>query len=458
VAVALALKRNRPLGGQEAEFLELYNRISSADPAAFTRVWSDPTAYYWTRLAYEFVGNCLTPGDLSPLAMSCAKARGAVAPRAALTAHLHDFKRFLLALGFVTSTDQTFETPMEVALPFAIPCSRYVLSGRQNVQLHGFVGGKLNLTQNGTPALVPLSGQAQPTPSLEVRESPVAEVGDYQLPIQSEVYNLPGLDVGEPLRLLPTGFQSSQVVLVSQALTLIKRHAADAYAQFQDTIRMIGLKPSNLGNYTNITHSDLPGSFVCTVVNDPYLMADSFIHELYHNRLFFIEELGQFFAREEDNLMTRSNYYSPWREDLRPLHGIFHAVFVFLAVWRFWAAVYRSGETTGMRLAAVQDQILRINLELIIGVVQLRRHAEFTSFGARLFEQMASEVEAVGEEILALGLPHDLPATSCDEDGAISLLRAPDGREITVREAVRSHIAAFDLHHQCDGIDPGCLS
>ena len=128
IAISQVLDRNRPLGGEESEFLELYQRMVAAEPDAFTAVWRDPTAYFWVRLAYEFVGNCLAPAPLSALAESVFRARGALDPRSALAAHLSDFKRFVLALGVTTKTDQTFRSPFEVDLPFAIPSTRLVIA------------------------------------------------------------------------------------------------------------------------------------------------------------------------------------------------------------------------------------------------------------------------------------------------------------------------------------------
>jgi hypothetical protein len=79
----------------------------------------------------------------------------------------------------------------------------------------------------------------------------------------------------------------AQIELTEQALALTQRHAPVAFAHFEELIRSIALKSSGLGKYTNISHSDLPGSFVCTVVREPYFLADSLINEMYPNRFLY---------------------------------------------------------------------------------------------------------------------------------------------------------------------------
>ncbi len=452
IAISRALERNRPLDGGEAEFLELYQRMAAADPVAFTAVWRDPTAYFWVRLAYEFVGNCLSPAPLSLLAESVSRARGTVDAESALKAHLGDFKRFVLALGIVTDNDQIFRTPLEVVLPFAIPSSRLVISGEGTLLINALSRGHLEVTSEEHALRLPL--EAASIDGLTIRESPLASADGFSLRLQPEAFHLTGLEVGEPLRLMAPSYQAERVRLTSEALELMHRHCPATFEHFREVIRLIALKPSGLGDYSNISHSDLPGSFVVSVVNDPYLMADFFIHEFHHNRFFFVEELGAFFAEERDNQMTSSEYYSPFRDDLRPLHGIFHGLYVYLAVWRFWYAVYRSGETLELRRTAVSDQIATISVQLAIAVSQLRHSARFSPLGAQLFEEMADESARIQDLTRALELPADLPSIRWNDDGSWSVrLEKGSDRPLTVRGALLKHAAQYDLHHQCDDLD-----
>ena len=312
--------------------------------------------------------------------------------------------------------------------------------------------GHLHANRNGTALRLPLVPKADYP--LTIRESPAAAFEDYSLLLQPEAFNLPGLKEGEPLCRMPPSFQSEHVDLTARALELIDRHCPATFEHFRKVIRLMALKSSEVGDYSNISHSDLPGSFVVTVANDPYLMADFFIHEFHHNRFFFVEELGAFFADERDNLMTRGEYYSPFRDDLRPLHGIFHGLYVYLAVWRFWYAVYCSGETSGLRRDAVRDQIALVSIQLAISVAQLRRCAEFSKLGAELFEAMAGESARIQEMTRGLDFPIDMPSIRFSDEGVFSIRREQGSDQpLTVRRAILKHVEQYDLHRECGDLE-----
>lgn len=450
IAIAQALERNRPLAGGEAEFLELYRRATAADPNHFTTVWRDPTAYFWTRLAYEFVGNCLAPASLSATAQSVAKARGATDARSALALHLDDFKRFALALAVVARTDQRFRAPLKVALPFAIPSSRIVIDGDGTLRIDALVNGHLEVTRNDQTLRLPLHPAT--IDGLTIREAPLATADGFSMMLQPEAFNLAGLEIGAPLRYLAPAYQIERVDLASRALELLHRYCPETFAHFRQVMRLIALKPNKLGDYSNVSHSDLPGAFVITVAPDPYLMADFFIHEFYHNRFFFVEELGAFFALEQDNRVASSEYYSPFRDDLRPLHGVFHGVYVYLAVWRFWYAVYRGGKTSGMLHYMVHDQVATISIQTAIAVAQLKRFARFSPLGAELFAAMAEESAHIEAMTRALKLPRDMPAMRCNDDGSFSI-RSDAGQALTTRLAILKHAKRYDTHHQCTDVE-----
>ena len=64
VAAAQILEKERPLSGNEQEFLDLYQLALAADPENFTKVWLDPSSYFWVRVAYELLGSCLSENPL----------------------------------------------------------------------------------------------------------------------------------------------------------------------------------------------------------------------------------------------------------------------------------------------------------------------------------------------------------------------------------------------------------
>lgn len=449
VATARALRRNRPLAGGEQEFLDLYRAVADANPRLFTRVWQDPTAYYWVRMAYQLTATCLTGAPLPPLAEEYCADVGAVRPEEALAAHLGDFKRFVLALRLAAGTRVRFRTPLEARLPVAVPATSLSLVGDGTVRIRALAGRRLDLEHDGRALTLELSPGAS-ADGVEVAACPVVAGDRVRVDLEPHALNLPGLRFAREAAATSLAYQASHAPLVAESLGLMARHQPLAHSHFARLMRLVVMKPYGIAGYSNLSHSDLPGAAICSVIEDPYETTDTLVHELHHNRFFFVEESGPFF-RDSTAAIVENRYYSPWRDDLRPLHGVFHALYVYLPVARYWLAVHRSGETREPRRSYVVDRVLRIPRQLGAAATVLRRHGDFTPLGASLFEAMEREVAAVAEAAGALGLPDDAPAMKLEASGRLDVERDPgDGRPLTVRDAVTSHIARHDLHGQCE--------
>lgn len=82
----------------------------------------------------------------------------------------------------------------------------------------------------------------------------------------------------------------------------------------------------------------VPGALYVSVMQrdrlvDAYDLADSLLHEYRHQKLYLLERLRPVVDQ------TSHKVVSPWRDDLRPPSGLFHAIFVFVELRRFWRYV-----------------------------------------------------------------------------------------------------------------------
>lgn len=419
------------------EFLELYERLARADAECFTQVWSDPAAYYWVRRTVHFLA-AIHGAPLGVLERSYYAEVGASGPIEALRIHLGEFKRFALAAAMISGGDIVFAEPYSATIPLALPGTDLNLAGSGRVTIRGFRQGRINAVPEG----------------LQVEPCPTVEVGGFRLTLNPSLFNLPGLGFGGEWTLLPLEFQARHSELVTEALSAISRLQSATFSHFREAIRAVALKPTREGNFGSISSSELPGAFVCSVPCDAYELAATFIHEFHHNRLYYLEETGPFFELADEDAQEDAidgeNHYSPWRDTLRPLHGLLHALYVYLPVFRFWAAAVREGQLEGLRLAYAKDQIGRIPFQLQIGVSQLRRHARFTSFGSTLFEQMARETAAAEMEARALRVTLATPAISLRAGGIFRpTTDHDDNRQLTIGETLLSHLERSDILGEC---------
>ena len=131
IAISQTLEKKRPLSGNEQEFLDLYDLALAAEPENFTRVWLDPSSYFWARVAYELLGSCISGESLPPRAKKFCQAIGQSDSGKALSYHLHSFKSFILGIHFLEGIDTVFSTPLILNLPYSIPGTVFFIGRRR---------------------------------------------------------------------------------------------------------------------------------------------------------------------------------------------------------------------------------------------------------------------------------------------------------------------------------------
>ena len=111
----------------------------------------------------------------------------------------------------------------------------------------------------------------------------------------------------------------------------------------------------------SFSDNSVPGALYVSVYQgdvliDPFDLADSLIHEYRHQKLYLLER--KILLIENNN----KKIVSPWREELRPPSGLFHAIFVFIELRRFWRHVLLHGPKHVNRRAESQLKDTERNL------------------------------------------------------------------------------------------------
>lgn len=361
-----------------------------------------------------------------------AEALGEDDPHRALAEHLAGFKAFALGVACRTGREWRVRRPLRVALPFAIPATQRGVEGDGELAITGFADGALQLEGSGPLLPSPL---------------PVARHAGLELVVSSAPWHVPGLACAEGVRRAGAGFHERHLALVQDALAAIARYAPESFEVFR-AIRWIGLQPRSAGD--DWSDPELPGAFLAGVVPNPLELGDHFIHELQHNRLSAIEERGPLFDPAHGDAQSDARFFSPWRDKPRALYGIFHGIYVFVAVTRYWLGAYADRALEGEDRDWVVDRLLRLPRQLALAVGVVERHARFTPLGCALFERLAAAVAELRAEIARIRLPADAPALVVGDDGRCAPERSRgDGRALGVREALREHVARNDFDGAC---------
>lgn len=433
VAVFRTLDDRRPLGGGEAETLALHSFLTSLDEDVVSDVLGDPYARVWTRLAFALCGSVLRGEGVPPAARALADEQDSEDVKALLRAHLEQYKRLALAAALRADVSLDLAAPLEVDRPFAIPAAGASLTGAGKLRILGVADGQLRIE----------GGEARLDPC------PRVCVEGWSVPLQPDGWRVPGLGWAAPASRTSHAFQESHRELVEGGLALIARHQPDVFAQMRATIRWLAVNPVVEGDALNyVSYSELPGTFAFQGIPHAYGAAESCIHEFHHNRLFCIEECEPILAGGALGTEDDADYYSPWREGLRPLRGILHGVYVTVAQLRFWLAVARAPDTQGMLADFVAGQLIRQPVVVDLGLGQLERHARLTRAGARLVAQLRRDLDAFAVEAEGLGIPWDVEMLALAPGGRFETCRGDDGAPVSVRESVARHVRRYDERRQ----------
>ncbi len=166
----------------------------------------------------------------------------------------------------------------------------------------------------------------------------------------------------------------------------------------------------------SLSSVDRFGAAICSI-DPPPMMAEVLVHEYRHNLLHALEQAEPPFAPGSPD---EARFYSPWRDDPRPLSGILHAIFSFVPVAAVYASLAEGGMLRDGDARSARGRMLGYVLRSELAVAELRAHAVLTEFGAGL-------VEGLGAQLSPL-------ASAC---------RRLEGEAFaTVRARVRDHAAA----------------
>lgn len=432
VAFVRTLDRERPLRGGEREFLALHEFVRSCGEDGVA-VHGDPYARLWTRIAFALLRSVRHGEGIPPEAAVFARTVGETEPRALLRCHLDEFKRLALGASVRSNRRLVLETPLRLALPAALPGADAAVVGSGDVSVCASANGRLDTADGGI----------EPTPCPRVR------VEGLDLPLQPHGYAVPALDWMPSAGRTDLLYQASQTPLVEAGLRLVARHVPRVFEQMRAVLRWIALNPMSEYTGTNyVSYSDLPGAFAFRAVPNPYSAAEACIHEFHHNRLFALEAEEPLLAPAPGATDADAVYYSPWRDEPRPIRGLLHAVYVTLAQTELWLSVYADESTDEPVRRFATDQLVRHPLMIDLGMRQLERFAPFTPRGRELLSALHETRRAHDDATRRLGVPDDAPLHFFHDDGSIHPATDRDGESRSVRALVAGHVREFDTRGQ----------
>ena len=237
-----------------------------------------------------------------------------------------------------------------------------------------------------------------------------------------EEFRLPALTIPcrHPSRLLLASHSSLFEQAYIQAVTPDTPRAERQAAMIGDALGLIGaVYPSmeeriaasvnwyvpvgtdTLDTHRSFSAANLVGLVFLSEASNDLQLAEAIVHEFHHNELFAYSHVVPLIDGASDRL-----FYSPWREDARPLYGLVHAIFVFAGVCDFYRCVERTPAFDRHHKHLRQRRSERV-CQLDIGLAQIKETA-LTDSGRALIASITARVE---EHRLDLAESREVPAS-----------------------------------------------
>jgi HEXXH motif-containing protein len=191
---------------------------------------------------------------------------------------------------------------------------------------------------------------------------------------------------------------AAQAELIAESLELIAQADAELGREIQSRIGWyVPIIGRQAGLHRSFTSPQLGGVMFLSAGQDRIQLAEAIVHEYYHHVLNNRMDAQPLLSDNGPGL-----FYSPWRDDPRPLPMLLHALYVFAGVSQFFVRVEAVPP-----LAAYHDRLRQrrrtIAQQLRLGMAPVPA-AAFTPEG-RLLLQGIEEVIGRQERDLALPLP-----------------------------------------------------
>ena len=176
-----------------------------------------------------------------------------------------------------------------------------------------------------------------------------------------------------------------------KALDIIKEYKSELYDEMliiSPCIQFIQDPTAHSEKLVSFSDNVVPGALYVSVrlndgFADPYDVADSIIHEHRHQKLYLLEKFSPLIESEVPYVP------SPWREEPRPVSGLFHAVFVFVELQSFWVSLINKPGNLGLRARATAKNYE----EMLYKGIETLRSTKVTLLGDRLLSELEKIIE-----------------------------------------------------------------
>jgi HEXXH motif-containing protein len=167
---------------------------------------------------------------------------------------------------------------------------------------------------------------------------------------------------------------ASEILMGVQSLVPVHSHAIDVHR--------------------SQTFREIPGLLILSWMSDTSVIVEALVHEYHHHKLNALLNLDPIIVEGSPEEI----YYSPWRDDPRPLSGILQGIYVFQAVLEFWHKILKT-DIPVLQEKRLQQKVYSAKKQLLTALKVLTTNAKFSLIGQALIEAIEENIDRVEPEI-----------------------------------------------------------
>ena len=180
---------------------------------------------------------------------------------------------------------------------------------------------------------------------------------------------------------------ADQAAMIGHALGLISGVYPSMGKRIRASINWyVPIDTDSLDTHNSFSAANLIGLVFLSEAANELRLAEAIVHEFHHNELFAYSNVTPLIDGAADRL-----FYSPWRQDARPLYGLIHAIFVFAGVCDFYRCMEQA-----QACYRYHDYVYGLHAERIwqleIGLAQIPDD-QLTEAGRGLISSLRARVE-----------------------------------------------------------------
>lgn len=143
------------------------------------------------------------------------------------------------------------------------------------------------------------------------------------------------------------------------------------------------------------TFREIPGLIILSWMSNTSIIVEALVHEYHHHKLNALLNLDSIIAHSGEAI-----YYSPWRNDPRPLDGILQGIYVFQSVLEFWHKFLKA-DIPVLQENRLKKRVYTVKKQLETALKILKNNASFSSLGQALIESVEENINQIEPEISA---------------------------------------------------------